>query len=151
MIVNQQESIFNRAVRSMFASGYEPDRALSTTMSLPDAGRHFAMSQPQVLAAMRDAPTAEPECQAAAHDHGRVTVQTMIAAAMARKGGLRRVSAALASRAQARAKSVAKFMPKVRVAVDTLLKPLLANVRPMARDTLPRTFTSRPPTATCGK
>ena len=60
MIVNPRESIFNRAVRSMFA--YDPDRAPSTTMSLPDAARRFAMSQLQVLAALCYAgkdPTAE--------------------------------------------------------------------------------------------
>jgi hypothetical protein len=67
------------------------------------------MTQFQVLESLCEAgQDTTSEGHFVARHHGRVTVP-MISAAMARKGGLWRISAAAASRAKARAKSVAKF------------------------------------------
>jgi hypothetical protein len=137
--VNPQHSTFMTAVRSMLP--YDSERVYQTTMDLPEAGRRFAMTQPTVLALLcatgRDL---ESEGREAASHHARLTLPTLIAAAMAQKGGLRRVSTAMASRAKANAKSVAKFLPTVQSAIDNLLKPVLAKVRPTARDIKSRKY-----------
>ena len=64
----------------------------------------------------------------------RATVPTMLRAALEHKGGLRRIAAAAASRARARAKATQAFLPTVESSVETWFVPLLAKVRPMARD-----------------
>jgi hypothetical protein len=121
------------AVRSMLS--YDSARVYATTMDLPDAGRRFAMSQPTVLALLcATGKDLESEGREAASQHGRLTLPTLIAAAMTQKGGLRRVSTVMASRAKANAKTMAKFMPTVQTAIDTLLKPVLAKVKVTARD-----------------
>jgi hypothetical protein len=106
------------AIRSM--TPYDNARVYATTMDLPDAGRRFAMSQPTVLALLcATGKDLEAEGREAASQHGRLTLPTLIAAAMAQKGGLRRVSTAMASRAKANAKTMAKFMSTVPLPLRT--------------------------------
>jgi hypothetical protein len=106
VIANPQQSLFVTAIRSMLP--YDSTRIYTTSMDLPDAGRRFAMSQPTVLALLcATGKDLESEGREAASQHGRLTLPTLIAAAMARKGGLRRVSTVMASRAKANAKTMA--------------------------------------------
>jgi hypothetical protein len=133
VVVNPQQSTFVTAIRSMLP--YDSTRVYMTSMDLPEAGRRFAMSQPTVLALLcATGKDLESDGREAASQHGRLTLPTLIAAAMVQKGGLRRVSTTLASRAKANAKTRAKFTPTVQTAIDTLLKPVLAKVKATARD-----------------
>jgi hypothetical protein len=73
------------------------------------------------------------EGHAAAESIWRLTIPTMLRAAVERKGGLARIAATQATRRDAQVKAVAKLVPEVSQAVHTWFMPLLAKVTDVAK------------------
>jgi hypothetical protein len=132
LIFKQPNSIFHRAIHNMFA--FDPANGFFTTLSPGEAARQFAMTVRDVCLIIRiAAKDPNSEGHAAAEAIWRVTIPTMLRAAVERKGGLGRIAVAQAARRDAQAKALAKLVPEVSQAVQTLFMPLLAKVRDVAK------------------
>jgi hypothetical protein len=114
----QPASLLQYVVGIMFK--YDQERAYATSMSAKYAARKFALQGRQMVRVS--------EKRTYGHD-SRFTLLELLPILLARKGGLRRVGAAAATRAKARATGIASFAAVAGPVVENWSRPLLARAR----------------------
>jgi hypothetical protein len=133
LLFKQPESLLHRAVHAMFT--YSKLNSYDTSLSAREASRRFAIYLPdvnQLIQQLRLDPKAEGHH--AARRLLRVTVLTMLGAALNRKGGLVRIAKVFENRAKARARALQKLVSAVEEAIVAQFMPLVRQARLLLRD-----------------
>jgi hypothetical protein len=139
LLLNQPNSIFHLAVKSMFDYNFLKDEAIEISMAacmpIDTAAKQFAIPVHELRSIVRKAaedPTSE--WYNAAICFWRVNVFSVLRLASTKKGGLLRIANAFKMRAKTQQRSLEKFIPQIKENIENWFVPLLAEARPTVKD-----------------
>ena len=133
LIFKQPTSILHLAVHSMFS--YDPKRAIGTSMSVQTAARRFAIPLREVRLLIKDAEKDETaRGHEVAQNFRRIDVLTVLEVAMNKKGGLKRIANAIATRNKNKMRTMGKLITLARQEIDDWFKPMIDKTQPLVED-----------------